>query len=161
MPSDKRPFPPPLPPRPLSREPFARVKSDPPPVATEPRTVFESQTIEVDRAVDTPRSGGVDIDARDVLIDAMRQELAQLRALHDARVVPSDPPAAPSRTPTTEPPPTRPSERVRRSKARIALVWSIAGTVLPFLGAAIARQWPHLAEPVDFVLDLVRKLKQL
>lgn len=154
--------PPPLPPRPRKdddeeREPFPKAKSDPPPV------LGIGLGVEVeDTAAPTPRSPGSDFDPRDLLIDSMKAELVTLRGILAERGPSSPSPtndqAPASEPPSTQPPSTRPSERVRRSKARVALVWSLAVTFLPAIGAAVARRWPELAEPIDLGIQLAQKL---
>lgn len=154
--SAERLRPPPLPPRPRKdddeeREPFPKAKSDPPPV------LGIGLGVEVeDIAAPTPRSPGSDFDPRDLLIDSMKAELVNLRGILAERG-PSSPAPTSDQAPASEPPETRPSERVRRSKARIALVWSLAVTFLPAIGAAVARRWPELAGPIDLGIDLAQK----
>jgi hypothetical protein len=118
-------FPPPLPPRPIVREPF--------PLA-------------VDRNAVTPPSGGVPIydpDPRDGMIREMQQELVLLRdKLSDG---------SPSDTPI---PLTRPSVRARKAAVAKVLGKAAGLLVLaPFVGAAVARKWPQYADVVDFVLQ--------
>jgi hypothetical protein len=132
MPVASAKLPPPLPPRPIVPEPFLPAKSEPP-------------AVDRDRDRDTPRSGGVpvyDPDPRDQIIRDMQAQLALLREQLDT---------------TSSPPPTRPSERVRRAqKAKAVAVfgskWTIAAFLLPIAGAAVAKHWPGYADLIDAVL---------
>lgn len=131
MPVASAKLPPPLPPRPLVAEPFLLADSEPPPA--------------IDRSADTPRSGGVpvyDPDPRDQIIRDMQAQLVLLREQLDTN---------------SSPPPTRPSERVRRAqKAKAVAVfgskWTIAAFLLPIAGAAVAKHWPGYADLIDAVL---------
>lgn len=112
------------------------------------------------RLTATPPSGGVTRgrllphDPRDRLIEEMRDELAALRPLVSAH-----------ETADTEPPPTRPSVRARRSQvARFLGKWAVLLPVLA-LGAraaarAAAKQWPEATELVGELPGLVDGLLQ-
>jgi hypothetical protein len=123
MADDPRNRPPPLPPRPLVPEPF--------------------------RLANTPPSGGVaplagrllPPDPRDRLIEEMRDELAALRVANDHE------------TADTEPPPTRPSVRVRKAQAaRFLGKWAVLLPVVALAARAAARKWPEITDIVDQVL---------
>lgn len=110
----QRRFPPPLPPRPFVPEPFH----------------------EVDREGDTLREG-MTRDPRDVLIDSLREELAQLQAANDSA-----------------PPPTLPSMRKRRAEVvRLFGKWSFLIAGLPLAGGVVTRRWPEYAGLVDVVVE--------
>jgi hypothetical protein len=107
------------------------------------------------RLTATPPSGGVPMqgrllppDPRDRLIEEMRDELAALRVAND------------SETADTEPPPTRPSVRVRKAKvARFLGKWAVLLPVVAIAARAAARaaakQWPEAAELVDTALQAI------
>jgi hypothetical protein len=143
MPDDPRNRPPPLPPR-DPRQPYLRSKSTPPDGGLKSSGSIRQVTRDLGRYAS--------VDPRDILIGQMRDEIASLRLLGDR--LPDNVPE--SETADTEPPPTRPSMRVRNARAAKLLgKWTFILGALPFIGAAIARKWPQYSEPVDFVLHLV------
>ncbi len=149
---DPRNRPPPLPPRPLVAEPFLRSRSTPPDGGLKSDAVVREVLRGLPR--DPPRDEGryASYDPRDRLIADMRQEIDSLRLLSLRAPDPE--------TADTEPPPTRPSERVRRAKqAKAAAVftgkWTFLLTALPFIGAAVAKKWPEYSELVNVALQLV------
>lgn len=123
-------FPPPLPPRPIVREPFLPV---------------------IDRDAPTPRSGGVPAPEADERT-SLQQELDNAHALIRALQQSQEP------VTLTPVPPTRPSVRVRRAAIAKALgkYGAIATVLLPvvgFVARAIARKHPQYQELIDEALD--------
>ena len=131
MPDDPSNRPPPLP-----RQPYLRTKSTPPDGGLKSSGVV--------REVIRPPPP----DLRDRLIEDMRRELESLRPLVAVQLE--------QETADTEPPPTRPSVRVR--KARAAKLLGKGAFLLgaaPFIGAMVARKWPQYSDLVDLALQFV------
>ncbi len=150
MPDDK-PFPPPLPPRPLVREPFAKVKSDP------PQPLGDTPAPESMRMRSTPPSGSVLLsreveqmseDPRDQMIRDLRLTNILYREKLTAANMPNTSPS-----PIPEPPKSR-AVMAAGAAMNVGKYTALAVGVLG-LAVQVASIWrPDLVGPLQNLLKL-------
>lgn len=127
----------------------------PPPL---PDRYLEPYEVVDRKSEETTQREGMLRDPRDLLISSLQQEVHTLRLIQQ---LPSEPPPA---FEDELAPDTRPSLLVLRKQRAVSISkalgkWSFLLGALPFVGAVVVKQWPQLAAPVDFVLELLRELQ--
>lgn len=132
----------------------------PPPL---PDRYLEPYEVVSRRDEETTQREGFTKDPRDLLISSLQQEVRTLRLIQQ---LPSEPPQPfeDSEELDESAPDTQPSRRAKRKQQVVSISkllgkWAGLLTLLPFIGAFVAKQWPQLTAPVDFVLELVRRLQ--